>query len=395
VLLLPLKLLPVTNVNIVTGLVTPSTTITTVQVVLTSDPSAIVATTKCKIRRLQAVPNSVTVAYDVRNLPDDREAAALQQRLTSAEGSTSLLNSYRALPDTAATAANSSTVAINGPSVPPTHTTTTSAPVGIIADCLAGGIALVAIAVLAVWCKKRRAATRRHAPLRKAVDDDTALLYSSSSSSSKMSINGGSFNTSGITTTTTAAAPHPLRHSSAHRFGSMLQAMDSDNTAPEHNATTASVIDAEQGDNSKSSVDSSGGIHNSTSGNRARAVVQAPAATVTDNTIQQQQSAPTSASSTATTCRNTSGAGSGAVRFTAAPVVAVSAATADNTTDTRGATGVNTKQSQLATTKQGWTRRLSTHMTSAARRGVREHGEKAVIAWEGIGSGNNIALDCS
>jgi hypothetical protein len=72
------------------------------------------------------------------------------------------------------------------------------------------------------------------------------------------------------------------------------------------------------------------------------------------------------------------------------PTIALPAATiatdstADNAINTRATPA---KQSQLLS-KQGWTRILSTHITSAARQGVREHGEKAVVAWAGIGSGN-------
>jgi hypothetical protein len=353
--------------------VVPAPALPSLQVVLTKDPSVTsVATTKSKRRRLQAVPNSVTVAYDVHNVPDKPTATSLRQHLTSAEGSTSLLNSYNTLSDTAATAAN--TTAINKPPVaPPAQTATAAAPIGIIAGSVVGGVAvIVAAAALAVCCKKRRIARRRRELLRKAVANDRAAALhssnsnsnSSNSSSSKRSNSGSSF-TCG--STSTAAARDPLRHRSARNSESMLQAIDSD-SASEHNATavghTAGYAsdDIEQG-------------------------VYAPAATVGSSTPQQQQqqqqqALPTRVSSTATTSHSssTSGAG-GTVRFAVAPAAAATAVTA---TATAGGAAVN--QKQLAT-KQAWTRRLSTRVTSAVRHGIREHGEKAIVAWEGIGSG--------
>jgi hypothetical protein len=365
----------------VAAAVVPAPALPSLQVVLIKDPSVTVATAKSKRRRLQAVPNSVTVAYDVHNLPDVPTAIALQQHMTSADGDTSLLNSYKALSDTAATAAT--TTAIKLPPVPPVHT---SVPVGVIAGSVVGGVVvLVSAAALTVWCQKRRVATRRRELLRKAVADNRTALYSRGSSNSKRS-NSGSSSNSG--STTTAAAPHPLRHSSAHRFGSMLQAIESDSVAFERDTSTASAVDVEQG---VSSGNSSGGVRNSTSVEQARSV-QAPLTAVGASTVQQQQqqsAAARNSNTNTTTASNTWGA-SGTVR----PAVALPAATiataatvaaGDNTTDSRAAAA---KQSQLVS-KQGWTRRLSTHITSAARQGVREHGEKAVVAWEGIGKGNN------
>jgi hypothetical protein len=209
----------------VAAAVVPAPSLPSLQVVVTSDPSVTATATNSKRRRLQAVANSVTVAYDVRNLPDTTTATALQQRLTSADGDTSLLNSYKALSNTAATAAT--TTAIKAPVVPPVHT---SAPVGVIAGSVIGGVTvLVSAAVLTVWCQKRRVATRRREQLRKAVADDRSALYSRSSSSSKRLDSDSSF-TSGSAITT--AAPHPLQHGSAHKFGSMLQAIDSDTMIP-------------------------------------------------------------------------------------------------------------------------------------------------------------------
>jgi hypothetical protein len=353
------------------------------QVVITSKPSVTATATKSKRRRLQAVPNnSVTVTYDVRNLPDTATAAALQQRLVSTDGSTSLLNSYKALSGTAATAAT--TTAIKVPPVPPVHT---AAPVAIIAGSVVGGVVLfVTAAALAVWCNKRRAATGRRALLHKAVADDTAALYNSSSSSKRFD-SGSSFTSS--STTTTAAARYPLRHSSAHKFGSMLQAIDSDSAVSEHDSTaTGSAVDVEQG-NGSSRSSSRRDVHNSTSRGE---VVRAPAATVDSSTVQQQQqqSAPTSGSNTtattAATARNITGA-AGAVRFAIEAPATTNDTTATTAITTSGSAAA-AKQSQLATTsKQGWARRMSTHMTTAARRGVREHGEKAVVAWEGLGKG--------
>jgi hypothetical protein len=343
----------------VAAAVVPVPALPSLRVVLTNDPSVTVTTTKSNSRRLQAAPNSVTVAYDVRNLPDAAAATALQQRLTSADGNAGLLNSYKALSDTAATAAT--TTAIKAPVVPPVHTATATAaaPVGIIAGSVVGGVVvLVAAAALAVCCQKRRVATRRRELLRKAVADDRAALYSSNNSSSSSKFSSSNSFRSG--STTTAAARDPLRHSYARNSDSMLQAIDSD-SASEHNniaSVTAGCAthDVEQG-------------------------VHAPIATVGSSTQQpQQQTAPTSASSTATTSHSsTSGAG-GTVRFAVAPPAATTATAAN-------VSGAAANQMQLAT-KQAWTRRLSTRVTSAARHGIREHGEKAVVAWEGIGSGS-------
>jgi hypothetical protein len=354
----------------VAAAVVPAPALPSLQVILTKDPSVTATATNSKHRRLQAVPNSVTVAYDVRNLPDEPAAVALEQRLTSADGDTSLLNSYNTLSDTAATATTTTILAIKGPSGLPAHTATAAAPVGIIAGSVVGGVAvLVAAAVLAVCCQKRRIATRRRELLRKAVANDRATALhssysnSSNSSSSKRANSGSSF-TCG--STSTAAARDPLRHRSARNSDSMLQAIDSD-SASEHSVTAGSHAagyasdDIEQG-------------------------VYAPAATVGNSTPQQQQqqqqALPTSVSSTASTSHSssTSGAG-GTVRFAVAPAAAATAATA-----TAAAGGAAVNQRQLAT-KQAWTRRLPTRVASAARHGIREHGEKAVVAWEGIGSG--------
>eukprot|EP00953_Heterococcus_sp_UTEX-ZZ885_P017843 9983-Heterococcus_DN1.PRE.6 len=350
----------------VTAAVVPAPALPSLQVVITKDPLVNVATTtKSKRRRLQAVANSVTVAYDVRNLPDGPTATALERRLTSADGDTSLLNSYNTLSDTPATAATT----IKTPAAPPVQTATAAAPIGIIAGIVVGGVAvLVAAAALAVCCNKRRVAARRRELLRKAVANDRAAALhssysnSSNSSSSKRSNSGSSF-TCG--STSTAAARDPLRHRSARNSESMLQAIDSD-SASEHNATAVShaagyaTDDIEQG-------------------------VYAPVATVGNSKQQQrqqqQQALPTSANSSTITSHSSSASGAGGtVRFAVAPAAAATAVTA---TATAGSAAVN--QRQLAT-KQAWTRRLSTRVTSAARHGIREHGEKAVVAWEGIGS---------
>jgi hypothetical protein len=354
----------------VAAAVVPAPALPSLRVVLTNDPSVTVATTQSKHRRLQAVPNSVTVAYDVHHLPDEPTATSLQQHLTSTDGDTSLLNSYNTLSNTAATAAT--TTAIKTPVEPPVHK---SVPGGVIAGSVVGGVAVLVFATaLAVCCQKRLIATRRREQLRKAVTDDRAALFNSRSSSSyskrldsSSSFIGGN--------TSTAAAPHPLRHSSAHKFGSMLQAIDSHSVASDRDTNT-SAVDVEQGDSSVSSAKSSTGVHNSTSVEPSRSM-QAPVATVNHSTLQHQQQQQLSAtrdSNTPTTARNTTGA-SGAVRPVAAlPAAAI--ATADNTT--ANASVVAAKQSQLVS-KQGWARRLSTHIKSAARQGVREHGEKAVV----------------
>jgi hypothetical protein len=175
------------------------TAVLAVQVIIRSTPQAITKIAALNgdsyHRHLQATDSSVTVAYDITNLPDAATAAVMQKQLSSLESNAIMLNSYETLDNS--TAATAMTTTVSAPNKPPDRK---QSPVGAIVGAAAGAVAL---AMLCIAWRKRDAITRCMLKERNDGDRETAIGTTGSNIDPEL----GSGNM-GHSTTTTGNSMH-------------------------------------------------------------------------------------------------------------------------------------------------------------------------------------------
>jgi hypothetical protein len=189
-------------------------------------------------RRLQATDNSVTVAYDVTNIPDTATATVIQTQFSTTDSNAKLLNNYKAF-DGSTTAAAMTTTVTNAPTVPPSKSSKSS-PVGAIAGAVIGVVVAAAIAYIA-W-RKRAACITRRKPKKHSTTTITDMAPVASVSATEFKDSDGSVSQALL------IADNARRNSSYRQSGSLLIDSDSANDVTgddiEHGTTgTTRIID--------------------------------------------------------------------------------------------------------------------------------------------------------
>jgi hypothetical protein len=352
-----------------------STAAATLQVVITSVPQATATAaliSDSSSRHLQVTNNSVTVAYDVTNIPDTATANTIQTQLSSTDSNSKLLNSYKTLDNSRSASAITTTVLTKPFNTQPPRRK--SLPIGTIVGAIAGILTVVAISYTA-W-RKRGAISRRMTQKHTTTTSGNKALGTNSIANNTSRDSVGSFSKA------TTAADNPRRNSSDRRSGSMLIDMEADividsvyddgtngNDHLEHatSSTTAAVDDT-----------------------AATSLTQHKPSVVTNGAISidvsnDSSTATATASGLETHVTTTANSGTSDIATDNSTALGIQS-TSDETTDT-------VSELAVATKKPFWTKRIgqasrlvTTRMSTVTQKAVAEHGDKAILAYELVGA---------
>jgi hypothetical protein len=335
-----------------------ATAVKTLQVVIKSTPQATATAaliSDSSNRHLQATDNSVTVVYDVTNIPDTATANAIQTQLSSTDSNIKLLNRYDTLDNSTSATAITTTVLTK-----PVNTQTSgskSLPIAAIIGTVIGLLAVAGIAYI-IW-RKRHSCTRSMREKQLAITDKQAVVTNSVADNTNKN-NGGSFSRA-------TATDNPRRNSSDRKSGSMLIDLDSGIVIDSVHDATSTNDDIECGTAATDSIV----IDNSTVESAINNDSDIKQATIA--VVMQPDSNDINSTNTATASSTTSNTIS-----TEVPNVTAEA------TDT-----VDSTESATVAKTPFWTDKVvhaSKSVTTATQKAVAAHGDKAVVAYEFVGA---------
>jgi hypothetical protein len=312
-----------------------------IRVILTSAPQATTAaalSSDSSNRHLQVTNNSVTVAYDVTNIPDTATANVIQTQLSSTDSKSKLLNRYKTLDSGTSATAITTTVLTK-----PFNTQTSgskSTPIGAIIGAVIG-VLVVAVIVYIIW-RKRHSCTQSMPEKQVTTTDKQAVVTNDSINNMNSNSNNGAFSKATV-------ADNPRRNISDRRSGSMLIDMDSGiGIDSVHDDVTRVNDDVEHG-------------------------------TAGANTTQHDTPVLTK-SDTAASGDLSSDLATG--NSTALAIHQTSDEASDTDSELAGATK-NTVRTKIIGRRA---RFIINRITSITQKAVEEHGDKAVVAWELVGA---------
>jgi hypothetical protein len=367
----------------------PTTGTTAVQVVITKAPQATTTTTTLaawigdtRNRHLQATYNSVTVAYDITNIPDTATATVIETQFSTTDSNDKLLNNYKALDNSTSATAITTTV-VNAPAVPPSKSSKSS-PVGAIVGAVVG---IVIVAVIAYIAWRKRDAIKARKPKKHSTTAATETMTKITCDHKSKS---GSFSKA------TTAADIPRRNNSERNSGSMLIHLDSGIIID--SAVSSTNNDIEHGIKSTTSMNTVTNAINST-----HRVVQASSTSTTanDTTVSTEQHETLVVLSTSDiTAPVADTAVDATLHMTATDTIST---TSETTTNNRRALVVQPTANEavdtvselaIVTKKQPfWANRIgqasilvTTRMSTATQKAVAQHGDKAILAYELVGA---------
>jgi hypothetical protein len=242
------------------------TAVSAPQIIISGAPQATTttATASASPRHLQATDSSVTLAYDVINIPDEATAVAIRTELPSKYNNDKLLNSYKALDNgTAATAIT--TLVLTNPFKQPSKK---SSPVGAI---VGSGVAILTVAAIAYGCWRKRDVISRRMSKKHTKTTYTGTVIDNASD---VVVDRAGSSTKAI------IADNPRRNSSDRKSGSMLIHLDSGIIIDGvHNGETSTDDDIEHGTTVITSIIDDGPVRNA--GNDIDQVIQATSTSTT------------------------------------------------------------------------------------------------------------------
>jgi hypothetical protein len=239
------------------------TAVSAPQVIISGAAQATTTTATASRRHLQAIDTSVTLAYDVINIPDEATAAAIRTELPSKDSNDKLLNSYKALDNSTAATAITTTV-LTRPFKQPSKK---SSPVGAIVGSVVG---ILTVAAIAYGCWRKKEVISRRMPKKHTTSTTTGTVIDNASD---VEDKAGSV-------TKAIIADNPRRNSSDRKSGSMLIHLDSGIIIDGvHKGETSTDDDIEHGTTVITSIIDDGPVRNA--GNDIDQVIQATSTSTT------------------------------------------------------------------------------------------------------------------
>jgi hypothetical protein len=377
-----------------------SAAVATLQVEMTGAPQATAAAalrSDTYRRRLQATDSSVTVAYDITNIPDTATANVIQTQFSSTDSNSKLLNSYKALDNSTSATAITTTVLTK-----PFNTQTSgskSTQIGAIVGSIA---AILTVAAISYTAWRKRGAISRRMPKQHTTATDRHTVVTNSVANNTNNNNAGSFSKA------TTVADNPRRNSSDRKSGSMLIAMDSGTIIDSvHDDVTSTNNDVECGKAGANNTINSDAITSTIDDISDDKVTPAnKTATIgidnDYNTITIQRKAPVLSTSNTTT--PAVGATSTNTDVGTAQATAIVTTAFDITTATGNSKALAIQPTSdeasytvsdlaIVTKKPFWTNKIgqasrlvTTRMNTVTQKAVAEHGDKAILAYELLGA---------
>jgi hypothetical protein len=362
---------------------------TTVLPTAVSAPQVIISgaaqatTTTASRRHLQAIDTSVTLAYDIINIPDEATAAAIRTKLPSKDGNDNLFNIYKALDNSTATAIT--TTVLTRPFKQPSKKLS---PVGAIVGSV---VAILTVAAIAYGCWRKKEVISRRMPKKHTTTTFTGTVIDNASD---VEDKAGSF-------TKAIIADNPRRNSSDRKSGSMLIHLNSGIIIDGvHKGETSTDDDIEHGTTGITSIIDSSIVRNASNGTGQSIQASSTSTTASDTIVTTAQhetpftcirsdiTAPVDDTSVESIPHMTATATDSTIdAATAKSQVSDVQPTTNETIDAVSEQALVAKKQPIWTNKIGQASRLATtRMSTATQNAVAAHGNKAVLAYELVGA---------
>jgi hypothetical protein len=360
------------------------TAVSALQVIVSVAAQATTTPATASRRHLQATDTSVTLAYDVINIPDEATAAAIRTELPSKESNDKLLNSYKSLDKSTAATAITTTV-LTKPFKQPSKK---SSPVGAAVGSVVG---ILTVAAIAYGCWRKRDVVSRRMPKKQTTTTTTGPVIDNASD---VEDKAGSF-------TKAIIADNPRRNSSDRKSGSMLIHLDSGIIIDGvHKVETSTDDDIEHGTAGMTSIIDDGPVRDASNG--IDHVIQATSTSTTASDtivttaqhetpftcIRSDVTAPVDDTSVDSIPHVTATATDSTIdAATAKSQVSDVQPTTNETIDAVSEQAIVAMKQPFWINKIGQASRLATtRMSTATQNAVATHGNKAVLAYELVGA---------